>query len=34
MLESDVLSPLAAADRTKLAELLEQAINGLDTVDT
>ncbi len=34
MLESDVLTPLEAADRVKLAELLEQAIDGLDAVDT
>jgi DNA-binding MarR family transcriptional regulator len=33
MLESDVLSPLSKGDRTKLAELLEMAIRGLDDLD-
>ena len=33
MLESDVLSGLAPTDTTRLAELLEQAIHGLDTLD-
>ncbi len=34
MLESDVLSALALRDRVKMAELLEQAIEGLDTLDS
>jgi DNA-binding MarR family transcriptional regulator len=33
MLESDVLSPLSTRDRVKLAELLEQAIEGLDNLE-
>ncbi len=33
MLESDVLSPLSKAQRVRLAELLEMAIEGLDDVD-
>ncbi len=34
MLESDVLSALALRDRVKIAELLEQAIEGLDSLDS
>ncbi len=33
MLESDVLRSLKPADRTRLAQLLERAIEGLDTLD-
>ena len=34
MLESDVLRTLAPRDRIRMAELLEQAIEGLDALDT
>lgn len=34
MLESDVLRTLEPRDRVRMAELLEQAIEGLDTLDT
>jgi DNA-binding MarR family transcriptional regulator len=33
MLESDVLTPLSTRDRVRLAELLEKAIEGLDSLD-
>ncbi|MEJ7689449.1 MAG: MarR family transcriptional regulator [Nocardioidaceae bacterium] len=33
MLESDVLRALKPTERTKLAELLEQAIGGVDRID-
>lgn len=33
MVESDVLSPLSKGDRVTLAELLEVAIEGLDSLD-
>jgi len=33
MLESDVLRPLSRADRERLAELLEQTMQGLDQLD-